>query len=51
MELLKTAKSIAEGLQAGQRTVTEIGDEDTFYLKSLTTRMRSLDPVSVRIYD
>ena len=46
MELLKTAKSIAEGLQADQRTVTEVEDEDSFYCKSLATRMRSLDPQS-----
>ena len=51
MELLKTAKSIADGLQADQRTVTEIEDEDTFYFKSLAARMRSLDPLSVRIYE
>ena len=46
MELLKTAKSIAEGLQADQRTVSEVEDEDSFYCKSLATRMRSLDPQS-----
>ena len=46
MELLKTAKSIAEGLQADPRTVTEIEDEDSFYCKSLATRMRALDPQS-----
>ena len=46
MELLKTAKSIAEGFQADQRTVTEIEDEDSFHCKSLTRRMRSLDPQS-----
>ncbi|KAK2564560.1 hypothetical protein P5673_012011 [Acropora cervicornis] len=46
MELLKTAKSIAEGLQADPRTVTEIEDEDSFYCKSLATRMRALEPQS-----
>ena len=46
MELLKTAKSIAERLQADQRTVTEVEDEDSFYCKSLATRIRSLDPQS-----
>ena len=46
MELLKTAKSIAEGLQADQRTVTEVEDEELFYCKSLATRMRSPDPQS-----
>ena len=46
MELLKPAKSIAEGLQADQRTVTEVEDEESFYCESLATRMRSLDPQS-----
>jgi len=46
MELLKTAKSIAEGFQADQRTVTEIEDEYSFYCKSMATRMRALDPQS-----
>ena len=46
MELLKTAKSIAEGLQADQRTVTEVEDEELFYFKSLATTMKSLDPQS-----
>ena len=46
MELLKTAKSIAEGLQADPRTITEIEDEDSFHCKSLATRMRALDPQS-----
>ena len=44
MELLKTAKLIAEVFQADQRTVTEI--EDSFHCKSMATRMRSLDPQS-----
>ena len=35
MELLKTAKSIAEGLQADPRTVTEIEDEDSFIARAL----------------
>ena len=44
MELLKTAKSIAEGFQADQRTFTEI--DNSFYCKSMARRMRSLDPQS-----
>ena len=46
MELLKTAKSIAEGFELDQRTVTEIEDKDLFFCKSLDIRMRSLDPQS-----
>jgi len=33
------------------RGLSEIEDEDTFYFKSLAARMRSLDPLSVRIYE
>ena len=45
MELLKTAKSIAEVFQADQRTVKEI-IEDSYHCKSMATRMRSLDQQS-----